>query len=163
MRPSPVEQLEDGEGVVISRFTPEVQSQLNLSEEAIAALHKAMRLVVDAGTGRRAQIEGLSVGGKTGTAQSPSGLDHAWFICASPVEDPRIGMCVMLEDVGQHGGTVAAPIAKYVLERYARREGWISDTVVEKPRRARRARSEESSATGDGASAEQPASTGAPE
>jgi penicillin-binding protein 2 len=125
MRPSVVERVDDAEGNAIRTFEAVVESDLGLDTHAIETVRKAMRLVVDAGTGRRARVEGLAVGGKTGTAQNPQGGDHAWFIGAAPIDDPKIGVCVMLENAGAHGGTVAAPIAQYVLERYAKRERWI--------------------------------------
>jgi penicillin-binding protein 2 len=126
MRTTVVERVEDAEGNVVRRFEPVVESNLNLDTLAIETIRKAMRLVVDAGTGRRARVEGLPVGGKTGTAQNPQGGDHAWFICAAPIDTPQIGICVMLENAGEHGGTVAAPIAQYVLERLAKRERWVA-------------------------------------
>lgn len=138
MKPAFVESIEDADGSVSERFEPHVEADLKIPDEIMGTLRTAMKAVVEDGTGYRAKIEGLSIGGKTGTAQSPTGLDHAWFICAAPLEDPKIGLCIMLENAAQHGGTVAAPIAKYIVERYARREGWISDTAVAPPPRRTR-------------------------
>ena len=84
------------------------------------------------GTGRRAQVAGLQVGGKTGTAQvvrleRVEGLeddeiprryrDHAWFAAFAPAEEPEIVVVVLLEH-GRGGGANAAPIAQQVLERW---------------------------------------------
>jgi penicillin-binding protein 2 len=69
------------------------------------------------GTGHGAQIQGLNVCGKTGTAQNPHGQDHAWFICFAPLDHPKIAMCVMVENAG-FGGTVSAPIARELISLY---------------------------------------------
>ena len=66
------------------------------------------------GTGKNAKIVGLSVSGKTGTAQNPQGGDHAWFVCFAPSEKPKIALVVMVEH-GGGGGDVAAPIAGKML------------------------------------------------
>lgn len=80
----------------------------------------------EGGTGSRAKLPGVLVGGKTGTAQvsrfkkgSKDGLvqDHGWFVAFAPVEKPKVALVVIAENVGG-GGLNAAPIAKAVLERY---------------------------------------------
>jgi penicillin-binding protein 2 len=124
-RPQVFEKIEAPDGRILGRFEGKVVDQLDLTPEAVATIRAAMKAVVASGTGRRSQVPGLSVGGKTGTAQNPHGADHAWFIAAAPMEDPGIALCVMVEHAGMGGGAAAAPIAQYVLERYARKEGWI--------------------------------------
>ncbi|MBI4714973.1 MAG: penicillin-binding protein 2, partial [Nitrospirae bacterium] len=82
------------------------------------------------GTGSAARSAVAEIGGKTGTAQvvggrlaaSESGTpyrfrDHAWFVAFAPVEAPRIVVAVLVEP-GGHGGSVAAPVAKQVIESY---------------------------------------------
>jgi hypothetical protein len=69
-----------------------------------------MERTVAAGTGGRARLPGIRVGGKTGTGQNPHGDDHAVFICFAPVEAPTIAIAVLVEN-GGHGGSTAAPIA----------------------------------------------------
>ncbi len=130
MRPSILERMEGPNGEVLATFDTKVADNLHLSAENVATVREAMKLVVEAGTGRRARIPGLSIGGKTGTAQNPHGQDHAWFICAAPLESPRLAMCVLVEHAGTGGGAIAAPIARYVMERYAVREGWLPDTTA---------------------------------
>ena len=66
------------------------------------------------GTCKNAKVVGLSVSGKTGTAQNPQGGDHAWFVCFAPSEKPKIAIVVMVEH-GGGGGDVAAPIAGKIL------------------------------------------------
>jgi cell division protein FtsI/penicillin-binding protein 2 len=81
-----------------------------------------MKLVMEpGGTASTAALPGLTMAGKTGTAQvrvrSGDILNNAWFIGFAPVEKPRIAICVFVEHAG-HGGDVAAPIAKQVLAKY---------------------------------------------
>jgi membrane peptidoglycan carboxypeptidase len=74
-----------------------------------------MRKVVEGGTANSVRVPGVSVGGKTGTAQNPHGNDHALFVCFAPIEAPTVAMAVVAENSG-HGGTVCAPIAAQVLK-----------------------------------------------
>jgi penicillin-binding protein 2 len=69
------------------------------------------------GTANIVQIPGITVCGKTGTAQNPHGLDHSWFICFAPKENPQIALCVFVENAG-FGAAVAAPIAKEFLTAF---------------------------------------------
>jgi peptidoglycan glycosyltransferase len=81
-----------------------------------------MQTVVKSGTGTAAQISGVEVAGKTGTAQHAKGeAPHAWFISFAPAQDPKVAVAVVVEDGGNagseaFGGRVAAPIAKQVME-----------------------------------------------
>ena len=84
------------------------------------ALTAMMRAVVDRGTGSRAQIAGVAVAGKTGTAQHDGGAPHAWFVGFAPADAPRYAVAVIVESGGSvgseaTGGAVAAPIAAAVL------------------------------------------------
>jgi len=72
----------------------------------------------DGGTGGRARMTGVMVAGKTGTAQAKlHGREDtiAWFVCFAPYDKPRYAVCVMVQG-GEHGGSVAAPIASKILE-----------------------------------------------
>jgi penicillin-binding protein 2 len=70
------------------------------------------------GTGQAAKVKGIAVCGKTGTAQTPHGKkDHAWFIGFAPRENPKIAICVLVENAG-YGGAFAAPIAGLCIEQY---------------------------------------------
>ena len=62
-------------------------------------------------------MQGTEVCGKTGTAQNPHGKDHAWFIGFAPKENPKIAICVLVENAG-FGGVVSAPIAGMCIEQY---------------------------------------------
>lgn len=86
-----------------------------------------MEAVVDNGTGTKAQISGIKVAGKTGTAEHGSGRNaDVWFTGFAPANDPQVAVAVIVEDggdVGQEarGGSVAAPIAKQVMEAVIQR------------------------------------------
>lgn len=88
-------------------------------------IQEGMRRVTEepGGTGRNARINGITVCGKTGTAENPHGQDHAVFICFAPMEDPKIAMAVYVENSG-FGGTWAAPIASLLMEQY------LTDTIA---------------------------------
>jgi len=90
-----------------------------VSTAAAREVAGCMREAVASGTGRHAEIPGLRVCGKTGTAQTGSGPDHAWFTCFAPRDNPQIIVTVLVER-GGFGGTVAAPLARAVLEEAAR-------------------------------------------
>jgi penicillin-binding protein 2 len=89
---------------------------------------EGMELVMKAGTGWRSQIEGISVCGKTGTAQNPHGKDHSLFIAFAPRDNPKIAICVVVENSG-FGATWAAPIASLMMEKYLK--GYIPENRIE--------------------------------
>ncbi len=110
---------------VIEQASPQQLSRA-VSTDVAAQLTRMMVRVVEAGTGTRAQIPGISVAGKTGTAQHGKGLaPHAWFTSFAPANDPKVAVAVVVEDGGEagneaFGGKVAAPIAKAVMEAVLR-------------------------------------------
>ena len=121
MRPRLVTEVRDPSGRVIQEFAPEDFSE-PLSSANAAALTQMMVSVVEGGTGTAAQIPGVSVAGKTGTAQHGEGeAPHAWFVSFAPAGSPRVAVAVVVLDGGNlgseaTGGQVAAPIARAVIE-----------------------------------------------
>jgi peptidoglycan glycosyltransferase len=85
-----------------------------ISADTAANVKKMMIAVVQRGTGTPAQLPGVTVAGKTGTATNPSGAPHSWFVCFAPAENPRVVVAVIVEN-GGYGAAVAAPIARNVL------------------------------------------------
>ncbi len=89
-----------------------------IKPQTAAELNQLMVSVVQGGTGTAAQIPGVQVAGKTGTAET--GIDRvytAWFVCFAPADNPQVAVAVVLEkQANGFGGAVAAPIAKTVLE-----------------------------------------------
>ncbi len=80
---------------------------------------RGMADVVTAGTGRRAQINGITVCGKTGTVENRKGKDHSTFIAFAPRDNPKIAVAVYVEN-GGFGSTYGAPIASLVIEKFIR-------------------------------------------
>jgi len=121
MKPYLVKDSRNSNLDIISQTQPEQLSQA-VSPEVAAALTRMMTTVVQSGTGTAAQIQGIEVAGKTGTAQNvPGGAPHAWFTAFAPASDPRIAVAVVVEHGGNagseaFGGKVAAPIARQVME-----------------------------------------------
>ena len=79
-----------------------------------------MSNVVKEGTGTAAALSGIDVAGKTGTAEIQAGVNQVWFIAFAPINDPRVAIAVTVERSSGQGGTVAAPIAKQVMEALLR-------------------------------------------
>jgi peptidoglycan glycosyltransferase len=109
-----VDQIQDYNGKIIDQATPRQVRQV-VDRQTAATLTDIMVQVVEQGTGTAAQIDGVRVAGKTGTAEVEGGEPQAWFICFAPAEDPRIAVAVIVEHGGE-GGRTAAPIARKVME-----------------------------------------------
>jgi peptidoglycan glycosyltransferase len=88
-----------------------------MKPDTAAKVTAMMEGVVKSGTGVAAQIPGITVAGKTGTAEVAGGTaNQAWFIAFAPVPNPRVAIAVTVERTQGEGGTVAAPIAKQVMQ-----------------------------------------------
>ncbi|HZJ29770.1 MAG TPA: penicillin-binding transpeptidase domain-containing protein [Solirubrobacterales bacterium] len=128
MRPRLWDRVVDPDGRVVRRMEPESQSRV-VSEETAAELNTMMQGVVNEGTGTQAALSGIEVAGKTGTAEVPGrencdGLpNQAWFIGFAPASDPQIAVAATVECTSGQGGTVAAPIARAVIESVLATEG----------------------------------------
>jgi penicillin-binding protein 2 len=85
---------------------------------------EGMRAAVTGGTCRIANLPGIEVCGKTGTAQNPHGKDHSVFMGFAPMDDPQIAICVYVENAG-FGATYGVPIGSLVMEKYL--TGHIAD------------------------------------
>ncbi|MFN4985285.1 MAG: penicillin-binding protein 2 [Ignavibacteria bacterium] len=102
--------------------------RIPIEPEYFDVVKSAMRLVVTDGTARGADVPGLNVCGKTGTAQASGGnKDQSWFICFAPLENPKIAMVVTGEGQG-FGAQFAVPIARKLLELYFNRT-WPPDVA----------------------------------
>jgi penicillin-binding protein A len=123
MVPRLVRRIEDPKGRVLREIGPEEYGE-PMSPENAATLTEMMVAVVSGGTGTAAQIPGIQVAGKTGTAQTAEGeAPHAWFVAFAPAEDPEIAVAVVVlngGDLGAEitGGEVSAPIARALMEAH---------------------------------------------
>jgi penicillin-binding protein A len=119
MKPRLTDRIVDKDGRVTERIEPDLQSEV-MKPETAAALTEMMGKVVEEGTGTAAALSGVRVAGKTGTAELGANLEFTqpWFICFAPIDNPRLAVAVTVErqPPGSFGGTVAAPIARSVLE-----------------------------------------------
>jgi len=119
-KPHFLKEIRNPEGEVLKKFAPEKISEGKISDRARELVLKGMDEVVNSphGTGRRAIVPGVKVGGKTGSAENPHGdKTHAWFAAVAPLEAPEIAISVVLENAGG-GGAQAAPIAQKILNAY---------------------------------------------
>jgi penicillin-binding protein 2 len=116
-------------GLPVSVPPPE---DVGLKPSTLEVVRDAMRAVVNEGTGIRAQLPGITVCGKTGSAQvvaharlaaakgqQPLVVPHGWFLCFAPMEHPRIALVTMVENGGS-GAEAAAPVAHDILAHYFR-------------------------------------------
>ena len=134
-QPQLIEKVTDPDGNVLFQFEPVLLEELTKGEKKFLPLIRTgMEEVVQGqrGTARQIRIKGLTISGKTGTAQVVrlkqhqhlkeedipyKFRDHAWFTCYAPAEDPEIAVTVLVEH-GLHGGSVAGPVARAILESY---------------------------------------------
>ncbi len=120
---------------------PPVESRkIDINPENIELVKQALIAVVNdpGGTGKRSRVDGVTVAGKTGTAQvinlqkaksmSPDGKvqdeykHHGWFVAIAPAESPKIAVAVLIEH-GESGGRAAAPVAGRLITHYLKNEG----------------------------------------
>jgi peptidoglycan glycosyltransferase len=116
MKPRFVDRIVAKDGRVKKTFRPSAAATV-MSQGAAAQLGQMMQHVVEEGTGTAARLQGVSVAGKTGTAEIPGTTENqVWFIGYAPADKPKMAVAVTIERTQGEGGTVAAPIAKQVLE-----------------------------------------------
>jgi penicillin-binding protein 2 len=133
-RPSLVKRIELSDGTPVQRFFPEVASSISIRDTNFIALRDAMVGVIEDpfGTASGLNTQGISIAGKTGTAQVPMRKrkkgepvkdywyftrDHAWFVAFAPSEAPEV-VAVILVEHGGVGGKTAAPIAVNTIVSY---------------------------------------------
>jgi penicillin-binding protein A len=117
MAPHLTERIVDPEGRTVTQVSPRVQS-IVMKPSTAAAITGMMEAVVSEGTGTAAQIPGVRVAGKTGTAETQIGaaINNVWFIAFAPASNPRVAIAVTLQDVPGQGAAFAAPVARQVME-----------------------------------------------
>ncbi|MET0206811.1 MAG: penicillin-binding transpeptidase domain-containing protein [Thermoleophilaceae bacterium] len=117
MKPQLTDRVVRKDGRVAERIEPDLQSRV-MKPETAEQLTVMMSRVVEEGTGTAAALSGIRVAGKTGTAEVGANREFTqpWFIAFAPVDNPRMAIAVTVERTTGQGGTVAAPIARQVLE-----------------------------------------------
>ncbi len=119
MKPHFTTKVVNQDGQTVETIKPSVYDQV-MKPSTAAQITQMMKRVVDEGTGTPAQLGGISVAGKTGTASvglAGSNLTQPWFIGFAPVPNPKVAVAVTIERTdGGFGGTVAAPIARDVIQ-----------------------------------------------
>lgn len=121
MQPYLVERVRTADLDVVEQANP-TELRRSVSPRTADALAEMMIEVVRSGSGQAAQISGIDVAGKTGTAQHADGEDpHAWFTGFAPADDPQVAVAVIVERGGSMGseatgGRIAAPIARAIMQ-----------------------------------------------
>ena len=114
-RPYLVKRVITKDGVVVKQQNPETLDSV-ASAYISSEVGRMMQNVVREGTGTKAGLSGLSVAGKTGTAETGDpNRNQAWFIGYAPADNPKVAVAVVIEDTSGTGGQVAAPIAGSVM------------------------------------------------
>jgi peptidoglycan glycosyltransferase len=116
MEPRIVREIRSPDGIIIDRPSPSEHEQV-LDTDTNETLKQMMIGVIEEGSATEAQIPGIEVAGKTGTAEVPPRDPHSWFIAFAPANDPEIAVAVLVENGGD-GEKAALPIAKTMMESY---------------------------------------------
>ena len=117
-QPYVVDRILAPDGSLVSRTRPQTLGR-PIKPQTAAELNQMMQLVVQSGTGTSAQIPGVEVAGKTGTAELGLGTVYdAWFVSFAPANNPRYVVAAVVEkQPNGFGGSISAPIAKAILEK----------------------------------------------
>ena len=116
MKPYVVERIVAPDGSVVVRTKPQELGRA-VKPETAQAVGAMMQAAVEGGTGTAAQIAGVTVAGKTGTAETGiAGLNTTWFISYAGRNRPEVAIAVVVEEQNSTGGETAAPVARDVLQ-----------------------------------------------
>jgi peptidoglycan glycosyltransferase len=119
-----VRQITETHGAVVEQKQPQVAGRLSAKPGNIEIVRQSLLGVIQHGTGSAAAVGGLSVAGKTGTAefQTKNGrINRAWFIGFAPYEQPTVALAVVIED-GASGSHTAAPVAHEILAKMVQKK-----------------------------------------
>lgn len=115
MNPYFIDHVENAGGQIVKKFMPSAYGELMVANEA-HALTELLTKVVTEGTGSAVRTEAYQAAGKTGSAEFDKDREtHAWFVGFAPVENPKLAVCVIVEEGGS-GGSAAAPIARKLFD-----------------------------------------------
>ncbi len=130
--PHIVDSIEGGDKFhMLDKFKKQINT-IDIPDSIFEAVHDGMQGVVDRGTGMGAKVPGIAICGKTGTVENyyrgVKQPNHAFFCGFAPRENPRIAIMCVVENSGRFGGTYAAPIVGFMLEKY------LKDSITDKKR-----------------------------
>ncbi len=111
---------------ILKKFTQ--RHETNIDQRYYAEVIAGMRQSVTGGTSTKANLPGLDVCGKTGTAQNPHGRDHSAFMGFAPMNNPKIAVAVYVENAG-FGATYGVPIGSLIIEKYLNKQ--VKRTALE--------------------------------
>jgi peptidoglycan glycosyltransferase len=116
VEPRLVREVRSPDGIVLDKPIASIRRQA-IPAGTAGTLNEMMQQVIIQGGLTEAEIPGVKVAGKTGTAESGNGEAHSWWITFAPADDPKIAMCVMVENGGR-ADEGALPIAARLMRAY---------------------------------------------
>lgn len=130
--PHIVDSIEGGDKFHMLDKYKEKINAIDIPDSIFEAVHDGMEGVVDHGTGMGAKVPGIAICGKTGTVENyyrgVKQPNHAFFCGFAPRDNPKIAIMCVVENSGRFGGTYAAPIVGFMLEKY------LKDSITDKKR-----------------------------
>jgi peptidoglycan glycosyltransferase len=130
MEPRLVREVRSPDGAILDKPTPKVHNKV-LDEDTASTLNDMLqKAITEVESG--AEIPGVKVAGKTGTAEAPGDQLHSWFITFAPADDPEIAIAVLVEN-GQEGYKQAVPIARRMMEGYLKSQGKLPNEPSPSP------------------------------
>ena len=122
MEPRIVREVRSPDGVILDRSSASVRNR-TLDAATAGTLNSMMQGVITTGGLSQAEVSGVKVAAKTGTAEDPPREPHSWFVAFAPADDPEIAVAVMVENGGEIGpqgatDTPAIPIAQNLMESF---------------------------------------------
>ena len=116
VEPRLVREVRSPDGIILDKPTASIRTR-SIPPDTAGTLNEMMQQVIIQGGLTEAEIEGVKVAGKTGTAESGNGEAHSWWITFAPADDPKIAMCVMVENGGR-ADEGALPVAARLMQAY---------------------------------------------
>lgn len=130
--PHLVDSIEGGDKFSLLTKFQQQHNTTDIPDSVFEAVHDGMLGVVERGTGVGAKVPGIDICGKTGTVENYIGLikqpNHGFFCGFAPRDNPKIAIMCVVENSGRFGGTYAAPIVGFLIEKY------LKDSITDKAR-----------------------------
>jgi penicillin-binding protein 2 len=130
--PHLVDSIEGGDTYGLLSNFKDKHRAIDIPDSIFEAVHDGMQGVVDKGTGLAARVPGIKICGKTGTVENyyrgVKQPNHGFFCGFAPRENPKIAIMCVVENSGRFGGTYAAPIVGFMIEKY------LKDSITDKAR-----------------------------